>query len=274
MFGLRWNGYTATLEAPAAEPAPPRAAPTLVAEDIHLVYRDGNVPTTALEGVHLRVEQGEFLCILGPSGCGKTSLLRVLSGLVRPTRGRVLLDNVPLVRPSRRVGLVFQGANLMPWRTVLRNVTLPLEVAQVSQAEAEAKARALLELVGLSGFEEAHPAQLSGGMRHRVAIARALVHDPVILLMDEPFGALDALTRERLGLEFLRIWSARQQTIIMVTHNIQEAIFLADRILVLSARPGRVVLETDVPLPRPRTLDVLYTHEFADLSRTIRQAIG
>jgi NitT/TauT family transport system ATP-binding protein len=251
-----------------------RAAPTLVAEDIHLVYRDGNVPTKALEGVNLRVANGEFLCILGPSGCGKTSLLRVLSGLVRPTQGRVYLDNELLTRPSRRVGLVFQAANLMPWRTVLRNVTLPLEVAGIPLAEAERRARALLDLVGLAGFEQAHPAQLSGGMQQRVAIARALVQDPVVLLMDEPFGALDALTRERLSLEFLRIWSTRRQTVVMVTHDIQEAIFLADRVLVLSPRPGRVVLEMAVPLPRPRTLDVLYTSEFAALAREARGAIA
>jgi len=272
MFG-RKAGPSAALETDVPDLTPRQAAPPLAAEGIHLVYRDGNVPTTALEGVSLRVANGEFLCILGPSGCGKTSLLRVLSGLIRPTAGRVLLDNKPLLRPSRRVGLIFQGANLMPWRTVLRNVTLPLEVAHVPLAEAEAKARELLELVGLSGFEEAHPAQLSGGMQQRVAIARALIHDPVVLLMDEPFGALDALTRERLSLEFLRIWSHRRQTIVMVTHNIQEALFLADRVLVLSPRPGRVVLEMEVSLPRPRTLEILYTQEFADLSRRVRGAI-
>ncbi len=275
MFGLkRENGGAVGAEVQGAQLLLRRAAPTLVAEDIHLVYRDGNVPTKALEGVDLRVADGEFLCILGPSGCGKTSLLRVLSGLVCPTQGRVYLDHEPLTRPSRRVGLVFQGANLMPWRTVLRNVTLPLEVAGVPLAEAEARARAFLDLVGLAGFEEAHPAQLSGGMQQRVAIARALVHDPVVLLMDEPFGALDALTRERLSLEFLRIWSARRQTVVMVTHDIQEAIFLADRVLVLSPRPGRVVLELLVPLPRPRTLDLLYTPEFAALAREVRGAIA
>jgi len=275
MFGLRReNGLAVDATAQDAHLVLRRAAPTLVAEDIHLVYRDGNVPTKALEGVNLRVANGEFLCILGPSGCGKTSLLRVLSGLVRPTQGRVYLDNELLTRPSRRVGLVFQGANLMPWRTVLRNVTLPLEVAGIPLAKAEERARALLDLVGLAGFEEAHPAQLSGGMQQRVAIARALVQDPVVLLMDEPFGALDALTRERLSLEFLRIWSTGRQTVVMVTHDIQEAIFLADRVLVLSPRPGRVVLEMAVPLPRPRTLDVLYTSEFAALAREARRAIA
>jgi|YNPNPStandDraft_1061719.scaffolds.fasta_scaffold70648_2 NitT/TauT family transport system ATP-binding protein len=275
MFGLRReNGLAVDAAAQDAHLVLRRAAPTLVAEDIHLVYRDGNVPTKALEGVNLRVANGEFLCILGPSGCGKTSLLRVLSGLVRPTQGRVYLDNELLTRPSRRVGLVFQAANLMPWRTVLRNVTLPLEVAGIPLAEAERRARALLDLVGLAGFEQAHPAQLSGGMQQRVAIARALVQDPVVLLMDEPFGALDALTRERLSLEFLRIWSTRRQTVVMVTHDIQEAIFLADRVLVLSPRPGRVVLEMAVPLPRPRTLDVLYTSEFAALAREARGAIA
>lgn len=275
MFGLkRENGLAADAAQQEARFLLRRTAPTLAAEDIHLVYRDGNVPTKALEGVDLRVANGEFLCILGPSGCGKTSLLRVLSGLVRPTQGRVYLDNELLTRPSRRVGLVFQGANLMPWRTVLRNVTLPLEVAGIPLAEAETRARPLLDLVGLTGFEKAHPAHLSGGMQQRVAIARALVQDPVVLLMDEPFGALDALTRERLSLEFLRIWSARRQTVVMVTHDIQEAIFLADRVLVLSPRPGRVLLEMPIPLPRPRTLDALYTSEFAALAREVRGAIA
>jgi len=273
MFGRRSDSSPTTLEAHAPNVTLHQEVPPLVAEDIHLVYHDGNVPTKALEGISLRVAKGEFLGILGPSGCGKTSLLRVLSGLVRPTAGRVFLGSEPLVTPSRRVGLIFQGANLMPWRTVLRNVTLPLEVAQVPLPQAQAKAQDLLQLVGLSGFEQAHPAQLSGGMQQRVAIARALVHDPVILLMDEPFGALDAITRERLSLEFLRIWSAHHQTIVMVTHNIQEAVFLADRVLVLSPRPGRVVLEMPIPLPRPRTQDTLYSREFADLSRRVRQAI-
>lgn len=274
MFGLKRGNGRGQSTTQEADLLLQRTAPTLAAEDIHLVYRDGNVPTKALEGVTLRVANGEFLCILGPSGCGKTSLLRVLSGLVQPTQGRVLLDNQPLTRPSRRVGLVFQGANLMPWRTVLRNVTLPLEVAGVPLAEAQVRALPLLDLVGLSGFEQAHPAQLSGGMQQRVAIARALVQDPVVLLLDEPFGALDAITRERLGLEFLRIWATRRQTVVMVTHDIQEAIFMADRVMVLSPRPGRVVLEMPVPLPRPRSLDLLYTPEFAGIARQVRTAIA
>lgn len=274
MFGRRQEAAPATAVPSAAGLEARQAAPTLAAEDIHLTYLDGNVPTKALEGITLRVDKGEFLCILGPSGCGKTSLLRVLSGLAKPTAGQVLLDNQPLTKPSRQVGLIFQGANLMPWRTVLRNVTLPLEVAGVPLGEASRRAERLLHLVGLAGFEEAHPAQLSGGMQQRVAIARALVHDPVVLLMDEPFGALDAITREHLSLEFLRIWSRRQQTVIMVTHNIQEAVFMADRVMVLSPRPGRVVLEMDIPLPRPRTPDLPYSRRFAEVARRIHQAIA
>ncbi|NLE75153.1 MAG: ABC transporter ATP-binding protein [Chloroflexi bacterium] len=254
---------------------PTEERPTaLAAEAIELTYQDGNVPTKALEDVTFRVAQGEFLCILGPSGCGKTTLLRVLAGLIPPSGGQVLLDGQPIVSPSREVGLVFQTANLMPWRTVCRNVTLPLEVAGLPLAEARARAGPLLQLVGLAGFEEAHPAQLSGGMQQRVAIARALAPEPKVLLMDEPFGALDAITRERLNVELLKIWDLQRQTIVMVTHSIREATFLADRILVMGPRPSRIIMELAVPLPRPRTLDMMYTPEYGQLSRRLRATIA
>ena len=249
------------------------AGPVLVADEITVTFEGQQSSLEALEGVSLEVGAGEFLCIVGPSGCGKSTLLRVLGGLVRPTSGRVYLDGELLTAPRRQIGFVFQKANLMPWRTVLRNVTLPLEINGLKVEEATQPARELLKLVGLEGFEEAYPHELSGGMEQRVAIARALIHDPAILLLDEPFGALDALTREQMNLELLRIWGAKRKTVVMVTHSIQEAIFLADRILVMSSRPGRIEASFPVPLPRPRRLEMLYSDEFGILSRQVRGAI-
>jgi NitT/TauT family transport system ATP-binding protein len=247
--------------------------PALVAEGIRHEYRSGSGRLLALDGVELAVDQGEFVAIVGPSGCGKSTLLRILGGLLAPSEGVVYLDGRPLLAPRRQVGYVFQNVNLMPWRTVLRNVTLPLEVADKPRSEAERRARELLVLVGLNGFEMAYPRALSGGMAQRVAIARALVSDPEVLLLDEPFGSLDALSREQMNLELLRIWRARQVTAVMVTHNLQEAIFLADRVLVMSPRPGRISAEVVVNLPRPRTLEVMYTEFFGALSRRVRAGI-
>jgi NitT/TauT family transport system ATP-binding protein len=246
----------------------------LVADAIRHVYQGGQGELVALSGVSLGVGLGEFVAIVGPSGCGKSTLLRILGGLLVPTQGRVLLGGKPLASPQRQVGYVFQNVNLMPWRTVLRNVTLPLEVAHMPQAQAEARARELVVLVGLEGFEEAYPRELSGGMAQRVAIARALVSDPEVLLLDEPFGALDALSREQMNLELLRIWQARRVTAVMVTHNLQEAVLMADRVLVMSPRPGILRAEVPVDLPRPRTLEVMYTEFFGAVSRRVRRAIG
>jgi len=248
--------------------------PVLAADEITVTYLGQQGSLEALEGVSLQVGAGEFLCIVGPSGCGKSTLLRVLGGLVRPTSGSVCLAGELLTAPRRQIGFVFQKANLMPWRTVLRNVTLPLEVRGLKAEEAGQQARELLKLVGLEGFENAYPHELSGGMEQRVAIARALIHDPAILLLDEPFGSLDALTRENMNLELLRIWQAKRKTVVMVTHSIQEALFLADRILVMSSRPGRIEATVAVPLPRPRRLEMLYGDEFGVLSRRVRQAIN
>jgi NitT/TauT family transport system ATP-binding protein len=248
--------------------------PTLVAKDISKTYRTNQGRVLALEPISFQVGVGEFLCIVGPSGCGKTTLLRILGGLLAPTRGAVYLNGKPLDSPRRQIGFVFQKANLMPWRIVLKNVTLPLEVQGIGRAEAYAPAQELLELVGLGGFEKVYPHELSIGMQQRVAIARALIHDPTILLLDEPFASLDALTRERMNLELLRIWEARRKTVVMVTHSIQEAVFLADRVLVMSPRPGRIEAAVSVPLPRPRQLAMLYSQEFGSLSQQVRQAIG
>ena len=227
-----------------------------------------------LDDVSFAVEPQEFVCLVGPSGSGKSTLLRLLGGLLLPSSGRVLFEGQALTGPRRRLGFVFQKANLMPWRTVLSNVTLPLEIQGVPPSEAAQRAQALIELVGLTGFEDSLPRGLSGGMEQRVAIARALVHNPDVLLLDEPFGALDALTRERMGTELLRIWEARKKTVVMVTHSIPEALLLADRVLVLSPRPGRVRLVQDVPLPRPRRMEMEYSAAFGDLAGRVREAIG
>ena len=227
----------------------------------------------ALDGVDLVVREGEFVAIVGSSGCGKSTLLRILGGLVIPTEGHVRLDGRALLSPQRRVSYVFQAVNLMPWRTVLRNVTLPLEVAGTAREPAIDRAREILSLVGLEGFEGAYPRELSGGMAQRVAIARALVADPEVLLLDEPFGALDALSREQMNVELMRIWQARRVSAVMVTHDLEEAVFVADRVLVMSPRPGRIRAEVVVDLPRPRTLDVTYTEFFGALTRRVREAL-
>ena len=245
----------------------------LVAESICHTYGSDQGELLALDGVGLAVGEGEFVAIVGPSGCGKSTLLRILGGLLVPTEGEVYLDGRRLESPQRQVGYVFQKVNLMPWRTVLRNVTLPLEVAGTPKTKAEQQARELLDLVRLTGFERVYPRQLSGGMAQRVAIARALIAQPEILLLDEPFGSLDALTREQMNLELLRIWQARQVTAVMVTHDLEEAIFVADRVLVMSPRPGHVRSEVIIDLPRPRTLEVMYTEFFGALSRQVRQKI-
>jgi len=230
-------------------------------------------PFQALDGVTLAVSEGEFLAIVGPSGCGKSTLLRLLSGLERPGSGEVRLRGEPLLEPRREVGFVFQRSNLMPWRTVSRNISLPLEVAHVSQEESMAQAASWVSLVGLDGFQDAYPGQLSGGMRQRVALARALIHNPSLLLLDEPFGSLDALTRERMNDELLRIWNLHRPAVVMVTHSISEAVLLADRVLVMSPRPGHIHAEFDVPFPRPREASLTGEPEFTRFARNVRAAI-
>ena len=251
----------------------PPEAPVLVVNDLYLVFPNNNGGLQALEGMSFKVWREEFVCVLGPSGSGKSTLLRALAGLLRPTAGEILFKGQALVGPRRGVGFVFQKANLMPWRTVLENITLPLELQPVLAQEAQQRAQAMVELVGLQGFDRSLPRDLSGGMAQRVAIARALIHDPDLLLLDEPFGSLDALTRERMGVELLRIWQARRKTVVMVTHSISEALLLADRVLVLTQRPGRLRLDLPVPLPRPRSQEIRYLPEFGALARKIRAEI-
>ncbi len=262
---------TLTGHSPAAEAA---TATMISVQNLSVVFTDRNGVLHALEDITFSVRAEEFVCVLGPSGSGKSTLLRVLAGLLPPTRGEVRYAGELVNGPQRGVGLVFQKANLMPWRTVLENITLPLELQGMPLEEARARARELVELVGLQGFEHALPRDLSGGMAQRVAIARALIHDPDVLLLDEPFGSLDALTRERMGSELLRIWQARRKTVVMVTHAIAEAVWLADRVLVLSPRPGQIRLDLTVELPRPRLEEMRYTPLFGEIAQKLRAAIG
>jgi NitT/TauT family transport system ATP-binding protein len=252
---------------------PGRAAagkPHVALRDIVLRYwsRDATY-VEALHEVDLDIRPGEFVAVLGPSGCGKSSLLRILAGLIQPTEGTLALHGEPVHPKQHKVGLVPQAATLMPWLKVLDNVLVPAKVLHLPRAAATARAHELLEMTGLAGFEKKYPRQLSGGMQQRVSIARALLHDPELLLMDEPFAALDALTRERLSAELQSIWMATGKTVLFVTHSISEAVFLADRIVVMSARPGRIVAEFTVDQPRPRALDVL-SDEAEQLAATIR----
>ncbi len=245
----------------------------LAVEAISKSFDEPTARVRALANVSFRARQGEFICLLGPSGSGKSTLLRIIAGLVRPDSGRVLFDGAPLTEPQRDIGFVFQSTNLMPWRSVIDNVLLPLEIAgPVGDAE-RTRAVALLDLVGLHGFHHAYPRQLSGGMSQRVVLARTLIHEPRLLLLDEPFGALDAITRERLNLELLRIHQRDGQTSVMVTHSIPEAVLLADRVLVLSERPGRLIADMPIPLVRPRTLAQTGTEHFARLTLALREQI-
>jgi NitT/TauT family transport system ATP-binding protein len=243
--------------------------PILTIRNLSAVFPDNNGGLRALENISFDVHPREFVCVLGPSGSGKTTLLRILAGLIPPTSGSFVFGHGE--QPS--IGMVFQQANLMPWRTVIENIKLPLEVKNMDNAKARAKAYEMIELVGLQGFEDSLPRDLSGGMAQRVAIARALIHDPDLLLLDEPFGSLDALTRERMWTELSRIWQMRQKTVIMVTHSINESLFLADRVLVLTQRPGQIKMDMVVDLPRPRKDDIRYTPAFGKLARQLRQAI-
>ncbi|WP_149537948.1 ABC transporter ATP-binding protein [Siccirubricoccus phaeus] len=227
----------------------------------------------ALRDVTLTVAPGEFVAIVGASGCGKSTLLRLVAGLLPATAGHVVLDGRPVTEPRADTAMVFQAATLLPWADVLRNVTFPLRLMRRAGRETEARARALLATAGLAGFEHRRPRELSGGMQQRVAICRALLQEPRVLLMDEPFGALDALTREEMSLELLRIWQGREMAVLFVTHSIPEAVLLADRVVVMSPRPGRVAEIIPVKLPRPRSFDQEGSAEFQAAAQRIRGLI-
>jgi NitT/TauT family transport system ATP-binding protein len=248
-------------------------APLLEARNLTVAYRDRGGELRVLEKLSFTVQRGQFVCILGPSGSGKSTLLRVLAGLLPARSGFVKLNDAPVLGPQQGVGMVFQDANLMSWRTVSQNVGLPLEVNGSHNGATDARVKKMLGIVGLSRFSYSLPAELSGGMAQRVAIGRALIQDPDLLLMDEPFGSLDAITRERMGEELLRIWNLEHKTIVMVTHDINEAVYLADRVLVLSSRPAKIKLDMAVGLLRPRKPAVRYSKEFGQLAAKLRKAI-
>jgi NitT/TauT family transport system ATP-binding protein len=237
------------------------------------IFNDTSRQILAVDNITFSVSKGEFLCIVGPSGCGKTTILQLLAGLLPYSTGRILLEETPLNGPHKDISVVFQKPNLMPWRTVLDNIQLPLQIGGTPWKKARESARLYLNKVGLSDFADAYPKSLSGGMEQRVAVARALVRNPRILLLDEPFGALDSFTREKLNLELLSLWRDQNITAVMVTHNIREAVLLADRVLVLTPRPASIYREIPIDLPRPRTEDIEYTREFVDLTYKIRKAI-
>lgn len=255
-------------------PATPSGRSVISCHDVHKFYLAGQQSVYALKNINLSVRNREFVSVVGKSGCGKSTLLHCIAGLLPLSHGEISINGERVVKPGRRdIGLVFQTSALLRWRTALDNVLLPVEIFGLSRKEAEPRVRQLLRLVELEGFENQYPNQLSGGMQQRVAIARALVHDPSVLLMDEPFGALDAHTRENMNLELMRIWEATPKTVILVTHDLQEAAFLSNRVVVMSARPGTIQEIVDVPIPYPRTREVLYSSEFISTVRRLRELL-
>ncbi|HAJ34942.1 MAG TPA: ABC transporter ATP-binding protein [Chloroflexi bacterium] len=249
--------------------------PIFVVDGVAKGFTDGHRPIQALRPISFQLHAGEIVCLVGPSGSGKSTLLRIMGGLIPPDVGAMWFEGQPHRAPNTAIGFVFQKTNLMPWRTILQNVLLPIEIQQgkVSPAQRE-RAETMLATMGLKDFEHAYPRQLSGGMNQRVVLARTLLQQPRLLLMDEPFGQLDALTRERLNLELLRLQAAEGITILMVTHSISEAVLLSDRVFVLSERPGRLIAQVEVPLPRPRTLALMSTPTFGAIAMQVRSLIG
>ena len=244
-------------------------APLISARRVSKTYPASSGPIHALADVSVDVADGEFVSVLGPSGCGKSTLLLMIAGLLAPSAGEIRVAGRPVTRPQTDVGIVFQSPVLLDWRTVIRNVLLQVEARALDLAEHRAKARELLVAVGLEGFEDKYPFELSGGMRQRTAICRALIHDPPLLLMDEPFGALDALTREQMRLDIERLWLERRKTVVFITHSIPEAVLLSDRVVVMSPRPGRIDGILEIDLPRPRRLEVQESPRFAGYLKAI-----
>ena len=244
-----------------------------------MAYGRGAAAVRAIDEVSLEIAEGEFVAVVGPSGCGKSSLMRLISGLHPPLGGRLTVEGRPVTGPLRSVGMAFQNSNLLPWRTALENVLLPLEIVQpyrsdFSKRKYAPKATDLLDSVGLAGFADKYPWELSGGMQQRTSICRALIHEPEILLLDEPFGALDAFTREELWCALRDLQAERKVTVMLVTHDLREAVFLADTVYVMSSRPGRMVRRCAVGIPRPRDLEVTYLPEFQDIVHELRSLIG
>jgi NitT/TauT family transport system ATP-binding protein len=243
-------------------------------DDVTLIYHSKKSDVHALDSISFSASDREFVALVGPSGCGKSTLLKLISGLIPPSRGLIRVNGEPVRGPTPSIGVVFQSPLLMAWRTVMQNILLQIEIRDLRVEDYRQKALDLVHLVGLSGFEDAHPHQLSGGMQQRVGLCRALIHDPDLLVMDEPFGALDAMTRELMNAELQRIWIERRKTVLFITHSISEAVYLADRVLVMSPRPGRLVGEIAVDLARPRTVETMELPEFAQLTRQVRRHLN
>ena len=244
-----------------------------------MAYGRGAAAVRALDEVTLDIAHGEFIAVVGPSGCGKSSLMKLISGLHAPASGSLTFEGRPVTGPLKSVGMAFQNSNLLPWRTALENVLLPLEIVEPYRSNFDrrkfsGKAKELLRTVGLAEFTEKHPWELSGGMQQRTSICRALIHEPEMLLLDEPFAALDAFTREELWSALRDLQAARKVTVMLVTHDLREAVFLADTVYVMSSRPGRIVRRCAVPFPRPRDLEVTYTPEFQEIVHELRSLIG
>ena len=257
------------------DPASQSSTPDLIAvRRLSLRYGGAASGVVALRDIDFRIPDGAFVAVVGPSGCGKSTLLKILAGLLPPTEGRAELRGLPIAGPRRDIGVVFQSPVLFPWRTVVGNVMLPADVQHLDRGAMKRRALELLQFVGLGGFEQRYPRELSGGMQQRVGIVRALLHDPAILLMDEPFGALDAMTREALNVELQRIWMQRRITVLFITHSTAEAVFLADRVIVLTPRPGTISDQFDVDLPRPRNLEVMNTEQFGRHVARVRAALA
>jgi len=262
----------------AAEPGTEHETGRITLRDVRKTFtqRRGTRPVEAVRSVSVDIRPGEFVSLVGPSGCGKSTLLKMVAGLLQPSAGEISIDGLPVKDPRRSVGMMFQTPELFPWRTVLKNVLLPIEIFKHDRAFHHERALRLLEMVGLQSFHTALPRELSGGMQQRVALCRVLVSDPSVVLMDEPFGALDEFSRERLNVELLRIWEDTRKTIVFVTHNISEAVFLSDRVVVMGAHPGRVLSVIDAPLgrERPRTPQDMRSREFTDCVFEVRGLLG
>ena len=265
--------------APAASTGPSHADAFIDFQNVYLRYSEGE--SFAVEDISLRLARNEFAAIVGPSGCGKSTFMKLTTGLRRPTQGTVIVDGREVAGPLKIVGMAFQNATLLPWRTTLDNVLLPLEIVEPYRStfkknkdEYVARAKQLLKTVGLAGNEDKYPWQLSGGMQQRASICRALVHQPKLLMLDEPFGALDAFTREELWCVLRDLWTASPFNVVLVTHDLREAAFLADTVYVMSKRPGRILMRKEIELPRPRELDVTYSEPFSEIVHELREKIG
>ena len=266
----------ASMSVPASSPAVVAAAsqPAIELHGVGKSYEGSEEGLRALHDIELEIRKGEFVAVVGPSGCGKSTLMRMVAGLIPQSDGEILVGGSPVRGARHDIGIVFQSPVLFPWRSVIENVLIPVDVQRLGRKQNLGKAQDLLKLVGLRDFENRYPSELSGGMQQRVGIARALINDPALLLMDEPFGALDAMTREHMNVELQRLWLSRVNTVLFITHSISEAVFLADRVVVMTPRPGRIADVIDIDLPRERSLDVMSTPGFGEHVRRIRAHFG